>query len=808
MITDLRDLEPLLGQYDPGLILVGPVLSFSIGGYRYFFVAANGSQVYQAIGLGHFENEADAESLRADIIAIVKTLFTEMLSFDNHYEMAHAANTRWPNEETAKVLASATLLTSGAVARDGSIDDNGHAPVVPGDSGEPPVDDVAPEPVDRTNEAVPRSALPWVLDETPQSLSTPNMSAGAPSVPGGADHPPATPQQGHAGRHDADIAAISKALRPSYQPQSPPKQPAATSSSVLSRDRAVGEQQGQTEDLGNLLAILASVRRPDLDQNDVAAIVRAIDPPDRPQSVRWLAVGGARRLASLVLLLFAVGGAALLTRAILRPSTPPIAHEVGTTAPPATATAPSSIPAQQTASIKPAQVEPSPPAMAPSPPAPQPSAGASIQARTGPDPSSAQQAISNAPTPRVEPAPAMASSPPAPQPSSGRVSPQAKTVPGPRPEQRAMTNEQPQQVEPAPAMMAPSPSSSQPSGGASTQAEAVPDSRPEQQAMTSGPAQKVEPAPAAMAPSSPAPQPSSVVSTQAKTVPGPRPEQRAMTNEPAPAVMAHSPSSPQPSGGASTQAEAVPDSHPQQQAKSNGPAPKVEPAPAAMAPSSPAPQPSSVVSTQAKTVPGPRPEQRAMTNEPAPAVMAPSPSSPQPSGGASIQAEAVPDSHPQQQAKSNGPAPKVEPAPAAMPPSRPAPQSSGGANIQAKAAPDSSAEHHAIASVSGAQSPPAQGDSTALRLDPQEITTLIDRGSAYLKSGDLASARLLLRRAAEAGSAEAALMFGSTFDPLFIRQLGAIGVQPDIARARQWYQKAAELGSDAASQRLANLKDQ
>ena len=45
MITDLRDLEPLLGQYDPGLILVGPVLSLSISGYRYFNIAANGSKV-------------------------------------------------------------------------------------------------------------------------------------------------------------------------------------------------------------------------------------------------------------------------------------------------------------------------------------------------------------------------------------------------------------------------------------------------------------------------------------------------------------------------------------------------------------------------------------------------------------------------------------------------------------------------------------------------------------------------------------------------------------------------------------------
>jgi TPR repeat protein len=95
-----------------------------------------------------------------------------------------------------------------------------------------------------------------------------------------------------------------------------------------------------------------------------------------------------------------------------------------------------------------------------------------------------------------------------------------------------------------------------------------------------------------------------------------------------------------------------------------------------------------------------------------------------------------------------------------------------------------------------------------LRLDSEEITALIDRGSDLLKSGDLASARLVLRRAAEAGSAEAALKLGSTFDPTFIQQLGVIGVAHDVARARQWYERAVELGSDAAAQRLTDLKSQ
>ena len=93
------------------------------------------------------------------------------------------------------------------------------------------------------------------------------------------------------------------------------------------------------------------------------------------------------------------------------------------------------------------------------------------------------------------------------------------------------------------------------------------------------------------------------------------------------------------------------------------------------------------------------------------------------------------------------------------------------------------------------------------RRNHEEIAILLKRGKDLLDNGDLAAARLLLRRAAEAGSAEGALMLGTTFDPVELRRLGAIGARPDLAKARQWYQRAAELGSSAASQQLADLSD-
>ena len=104
--------------------------------------------------------------------------------------------------------------------------------------------------------------------------------------------------------------------------------------------------------------------------------------------------------------------------------------------------------------------------------------------------------------------------------------------------------------------------------------------------------------------------------------------------------------------------------------------------------------------------------------------------------------------------------------------------------------------------------PPARAnDRQPLRPDSEEIATLIKRGKDLLDNGDLSAARLLLRRAAEAGSAEGALMLGSTFDPVVLQRLGAIGARPDLVKARQWYQRAAELGSSAASQQLADLAD-
>lgn len=100
----------------------------------------------------------------------------------------------------------------------------------------------------------------------------------------------------------------------------------------------------------------------------------------------------------------------------------------------------------------------------------------------------------------------------------------------------------------------------------------------------------------------------------------------------------------------------------------------------------------------------------------------------------------------------------------------------------------------------------AMAPSAAIQpLEPTELATLLRRGQDFLKTGDIASARLVLQRAANAGSAPAALALGASFDPFFLADLGVLGFAPDPRHARAWYQRAAELGSAEAARRLEQL---
>jgi TPR repeat protein len=79
-----------------------------------------------------------------------------------------------------------------------------------------------------------------------------------------------------------------------------------------------------------------------------------------------------------------------------------------------------------------------------------------------------------------------------------------------------------------------------------------------------------------------------------------------------------------------------------------------------------------------------------------------------------------------------------------------------------------------------------------------EDAALMERGRDLLKSGDIASARLLFQRLANAGIADAALALAATYDPRYL-----IGVAGDETKARDWYQRARELVSTEAGRILA-----
>ena len=133
-----------------------------------------------------------------------------------------------------------------------------------------------------------------------------------------------------------------------------------------------------------------------------------------------------------------------------------------------------------------------------------------------------------------------------------------------------------------------------------------------------------------------------------------------------------------------------------------------------------------------------------------------------------------------------GPQPRPAPASAAIPassmPSRPnlaPPATDGAAAAVAPAHPSARA---------------AVPSDTAPRLEPRlpavAVTQLLARGDAFLRAGDVASARLYYERAADAGDGQAALREAATFDPTFLASVGLPGTLGDPARAHWWYARS------------------
>jgi hypothetical protein len=126
------------------------------------------------------------------------------------------------------------------------------------------------------------------------------------------------------------------------------------------------------------------------------------------------------------------------------------------------------------------------------------------------------------------------------------------------------------------------------------------------------------------------------------------------------------------------------------------------------------------------------------------------------------------------------------------------------ANIPSVAPPSMGAAAGASGAVSAAGTR-SVADTPSRTLSSAELGGLLKRGNELVANGDLVGARLVFERAAQAGDSRAALALASTYDPLVLEHLGERGLAPDVAMARFWYEKAKELGSKEAPQRLQVL---
>lgn len=143
------------------------------------------------------------------------------------------------------------------------------------------------------------------------------------------------------------------------------------------------------------------------------------------------------------------------------------------------------------------------------------------------------------------------------------------------------------------------------------------------------------------------------------------------------------------------------------------------------------------------------------------------------------------------------------PPPAAAPPAAKAPP-----KVERAAPPP--APPPAPPAVKAPPSPPtaAQPPATTLALSAADLARAEDmfrRGETFLSQSNVAAARQFYRRAADMGHAQAALRLGATFDPDEIPLLRATGLAADAKEARVWYERARELGAAEASSRLSRL---
>jgi hypothetical protein len=89
--------------------------------------------------------------------------------------------------------------------------------------------------------------------------------------------------------------------------------------------------------------------------------------------------------------------------------------------------------------------------------------------------------------------------------------------------------------------------------------------------------------------------------------------------------------------------------------------------------------------------------------------------------------------------------------------------------------------------------------------DRERAMRLLVKGNEQLEEGNVSAARLFFERAADAGLAEGAMALAATFDAAELGRRNVHGIKPDSKLARQWSERARQLGAGDAEDRLRRL---
>jgi hypothetical protein len=163
------------------------------------------------------------------------------------------------------------------------------------------------------------------------------------------------------------------------------------------------------------------------------------------------------------------------------------------------------------------------------------------------------------------------------------------------------------------------------------------------------------------------------------------------------------------------------------------------------------------------------------------------------------------------QAASNQPAVRQIPLKDPVPVSDPATLASVNASAPRLGTPSRedivSAYHTALQSQAPAARTGNEAAAPSQMLDAETLAALMTRAKSLLALGDIAAARLLLERAANAQDASAAFLLAQIYDPAVLGVRDTRSITPDPVMARDWYRKAASFGSTDAQQRLTQFQD-